>query len=277
MDVFAHLARLPAARRPRVVAVGQFDGVHLGHLRVLQRLREVALRQDGDGIVALIMRPRPRALTTLRQRLSLLRTHGIGSTVVVGPREPHDLSAILARIEAAVLVSGAPEPEGSCSVERVELVRSGDGPVSSAAIRALLARGDLDAVARDLGRSYAIEGRVVHGFHRGARLGIPTANLRVANIALPPDGVYAVRATVHGRPLDGVANIGRNPTFDNEQRSIETHLFDFAGDIYGVRLEVAFVACLRGEQKFPGPEALVAQIHADIAAARAVLAHHDGR
>ena len=108
----------------------------------------------------------------------------------------------------------------------------------------------------------------MHGFHRGGPLGIPTANLRVKGIQLPPDGVYAVRAHVGGASLNGVANIGFNPTFGNRVRSVETHLLDFDGDLYGQRLEIAFVARLRGEQKFPDVQALLAQIRSDIAAAR---------
>jgi riboflavin kinase/FMN adenylyltransferase len=127
-------------------------------------------------------------------------------------------------------------------------------------------------VRRLLGRIPTIGGRVVHGFHRGAPLGIPTANLRVRGVHLPPDGVYAVRARCRGEWCDGVANIGFNPTFGNRVRSVETHVLDFSGDLYGTWLEIGFIARLRGEQRFPDVQALLAQIRVDIAAARARLA-----
>jgi riboflavin kinase/FMN adenylyltransferase len=132
-------------------------------------------------------------------------------------------------------------------------------------------QGDLAGAARGLGRDHAVSGRVIHGHHRGGPLGIPTANIRVRGVQLPPDGVYAVRAGVEDREWRGVANIGFNPTFGNRARSVETHLLEFDGDLYGRRLAIAFVAHLRGERKFESVDALVAQIRADIAVARRVF------
>jgi riboflavin kinase/FMN adenylyltransferase len=139
-----------------------------------------------------------------------------------------------------------------------------------------VARGDLAAAAALLGRPPSVGGRVVHGFHRGAALGIPTANLRVRDHQLPPDGVYAVRAWVGDAHLRGVANIGFNPTFGNRTRTVETHLLDFSGDLYRQRLDIALLARLRDERKFPDVPALLAQIRTDIAAARRWFEVHDG-
>lgn len=273
MELVVHLARARATARAPVVAVGQFDGVHRGHQRLLARLRRLADALRRPSLLAL-RRPAPgeAVLTTLRQRLDLLAAQGIDRVVLLGRHDPVDEAAVAARSAAARLVTGAVAGGAPCPVERVEPVASEGQVLTSGAIRAWVAGGELAAAARALGRWHGVEGRVVHGFHRGAALGIPTANLRVGRQVLPPDGVYAVRARVADRALDGVANIGHNPTFGNTARSVETHLLDFSGDLYGARLAIAFVARLRGERRFSGVEPLVAQIRADIAAARTLLA-----
>lgn len=273
MDLVVHLTGAGPATRPRVLATGRFDGVHRGHRRLLTRLGEVASERRGEAVVALLAAPRPTTgLTTLRQRLALLDAAGVDRVVLLGHRDPRHAAQLAARLAAVALVSAQQVDGVGCPVLQVEAARSDGVVISAEVVHERLLRGDLDGAERALGRHHTVEGRVVHGFHRGAPLGIPTANLRVRGLVLPPDGVYAVRARVHGRALDGVANVGHNPTFGNLTRSVETHLFDFADDIYGARLEVAFVAGLRAERKFPGVEALVAQIHADMAAARALLA-----
>lgn len=280
MLVVRHLARIEPVTRPRVVASGRFDGVHLGHQRVLGRLSAVARARHAEALVALRYRADGvPVLTTVRQRLALLGEWGVDGVVLLGRHDPTDEAVVAERLAATVLVTGGdPRSFAGGDRERVELVLSGSGPLDAAAVRAWLAAGDLASVERALGRCHAVEGPVVHGFHRGAALGIPTANLRVAHLALPPDGVYAVRAQRRGARIDGVANLGRNPTFGNAARSLETHLFDFSGDLYGERLAVAFVAHLRGERTFAGVEALVAQIRADMVAARqALAAHGNGR
>jgi riboflavin kinase/FMN adenylyltransferase len=275
MELVRTLARVQASPRPCILAVGRFDGVHRGHQRVLHRLCDVADQLRGDAVVALRATPSLEpALTTLRQRLALLADHGVERAILLGRRDPNQAGDVAGRLTAAVVVAGASVADARCPVERVEQVASEGVAVSAAMVRKQLATGDLAAAQRVLGRRAAVEGRVVHGFHRGAPLGIPTANLRVQRLVLPPDGVYAVRGRVRDQTLDGVANIGHNPTFGNLARSVETHLLDFAADIYGARLEIAFVARLRGELKFSDVEALVGQIRADIAAARKVFAAH---
>ena len=272
MNVIARLGRLPAARGGgRIVAVGRFDGVHRGHQRLLERQRELADQGRAEAIVAL-SESSGAALTSVRQRLARFEESGIDGVVLLGRRDPKGIGEIVERLEARVLVAAVAEPDAGCAVDQVEPLVVDGVTLTSAVVREAVTRGELERAARALGRLHAVEGRVVHGFHRGASLGIPTANLRVTEFALPPDGVYAVRARVRGRAIDGVANIGRNPTFGNRQRSVETHLFDVTEDLYGARLEVGFVGHLRGERKFPGVEALVAQIRADIAAARELLA-----
>lgn len=274
MQLVRHLARVAPGARAPVVACGTFDGVHRGHQRLLERLTGVARVRQTEAVVGLCRSgPDVAVLTDLRQQLDRFAAQGIDRVVLLGPHDPRDARALAARLAAAVLVTADDTaPPSGCAVERVERATAGGRILTAAAVRTWLAAGDLAAVERALGRCHAVAGRVVHGFHRGAALGIPTANLHVRRFALPPDGVYAVRARRGGAALEGVANLGRNPTFGNAARSVETHLLDFTGDLYGERLEVAFVARLRGERKFAGVEALVAQIRADIAAARTVLA-----
>jgi riboflavin kinase/FMN adenylyltransferase len=276
MRVIRHVAHAGPAARPRVVAAGEFDGVHCGHRRVLAGVVARA-RAIGGETAVVVARTAPGTLriSDVRQQLELLDAAGIAS-VVFAPGA--DVDPTLRQLGAAVYVTarpGAAAPQGA-TLERIAALELEGAPVTAQAIRAALSRGDLEAARARLGRDAGVGGRVVHGFHRGGPLGIPTANLRVRGIQLPPDGVYAVRARVAGAALGGVANIGFNPTFGNRMRAVETHLLDFSGDLYGRRLEIAFVARLRGEQTFPDVQALLAQIRSDIAAARRVLEQHGG-
>ena len=144
--------------------------------------------------------------------------------------------------------------------------------MSSTEVRKCLSAGDVVLGARLLGRAYAVEGRVVVGDRRGRGLGFPTANVRSRSPILVPDGVYAVRGNGAAQQRSGVANVGRKPTFGQGHcRTLEAHLFDFDGDLYGERLRVSFVGRLRGEMRFPSPQALVEQIHKDAERAREVL------
>jgi riboflavin kinase/FMN adenylyltransferase len=158
------------------------------------------------------------------------------------------------------------------TVQVVWAVEAEGAVVSSSLIRALLRLGKVDAAQRLLGRAYGVVGQVVQGHGRGAKLlGVATANLRPENELLPASGIYAVWVRRGAETLPGVANIGTCPTFDNSALSLEVHLLDFNGDLYGEDLEVEFVGRLREERKFPSIEALAAQIRADIEAARRAL------
>jgi riboflavin kinase/FMN adenylyltransferase len=275
MRVVRHVSEVTHTGRPRVAAAGRFDGVHRGHQRLLAQVVHMASVVGGESVV--IVAPRggdALSLLDARQRLERLRDSGI-DLVVFAPAAEIDAAvdrvAVARRLTARG--SGTPAPIGG-RLEEIEPVQINGAPISSAAIHGALAGGDLDTVRALLGRDPSVGGRVVHGFHRGAPLGIPTANLRVRGVRLPPDGVYAVWARSGGERLQGVANIGFNPTFGNRTRTLETHVLDFSGDLYGRRLDVGFVARLRGEQKFPDVAALLAQIRADIGAARRLFAAH---
>lgn len=275
MRVIRHVPHAGAATRPRVVAAGRFDGVHRGHQRILGRVIERAQALGGESIVV-VGRGQGNDLRLLDLRQQLQRLGDAQVEVVIFAPAP-SVEAAVERLTPAIRVtargSGAAAPADG-ALDEVSPVHAQGAVVSSQATCAALARGDLPAAAAMLGRDPSVGGRVVHGFHRGGPLGIPTANLRVRGVQLPPDGVYAVRARVGDQDLRGVANIGFNPTFGNQTRTVETHLLDFNGDLYGRRLDVAFVDRLRGERKFADVQSLVAQIRGDIAAARRYFEQH---
>ena len=291
-----------------VVTIGNFDGVHLGH-RALIGSAVAEGERHGVPVTALTFDPHPAAvlrpdavppaLQSIDERIATLRAHGCDHVEVLAfdaalaARTPEEFVAeLLVELLGAVAVvvgenfrfgAGAAGDVGllrrlgaehGFSVEAVGLVETGDGPVSSSAIRALLATGDLEAVERGLGRPFTLAGEVVRGEGRGRTIGVPTANVALdEGRALPADGVYACWATPEGQErVPAVVNIGWRPTFDGTSRTVEAHLLvDGAPDLYGASLGLAFVARIRGEERFDGPEALVARIREDVAAAQQLL------
>jgi len=305
MKIIRHLRREGEERARSAVTLGNFDGVHLGHQEVLRRLLDRAADARVSP-VAITFHPHPASiltpgraplyLTDLRQRLERLAETGVPRLVLQRfsprfseiPADRFVMDFFVRGLRASVVVIGhnvgfgrqrggdarlleRMGREHGFRVEVVAPVETAGRVVSSSAIRAAVASGDLRLAEQMLGRPHSVAGRVVHGHHRGKALGIATANLNFAGAQLPPDGVYAVRVRSGTRRLLGVANIGVNPTFGVGSRSVETHIFDFDEEIYGRRIEVGFVERLRGEMKFPSPAALVEQIHQDIERARRLL------
>ncbi len=301
------LRKLAPAPSGAVVSIGVFDGVHLGHQAILARNRAAAAELGAEPTVVtfrrhpkrLLLGREPKALTSLQHRLELFRRAGVGHAVVL-PFTPElrSLSAedFVARVAVAGLGvrrfvlgfdskfghdrAGTPERLAALgfAVEVVPEVDVGGRAVSSTAIREAVELGDLGLAARMLGRPVAVLGRVVHGQELGRRLGFPTANLDLSHELHPPPGVYAVRVS-RGGSADrtehpGVCNIGFRPTLGGAatRPAVEVHLLDYSGDLYGTDLEVLFVERLREERRFPDLGALRAQIAADAAAARAILA-----
>lgn len=302
LDLPATYGDAPAGRS--VVAVGVFDGVHLGHQRLLHQLLEMASTLQGlPTVVTFANHPdqvlhgaAPPLLVSVPHRLRLLRRAGVQRLVLL-TFEPR-LQNLPARQFAERLLCGAlrarglllgydsalgKDREGTPQRFRElggELgfeVRTGtpfevDGrPISSTAIRAAIARGDLALAQRFLGRYPGALGTVVRGAARGRELGFPTANVVPQAAVLPPDGVYAVEAILDGVVFPAVANLGHRPTFGAAQGPVphlEVHLFDFQGDLYGRELEVVFLRFLRPERRFPDAAALRTQIALDVAAAR---------
>jgi riboflavin kinase/FMN adenylyltransferase len=301
---------LPPGESPffrTVITIGNFDGVHLGHRAILSRVVQRARQLEAQS-VAVTFDPHPLKLlrpdmnlpllTTPEQKLDLLAACGLDAAVVLPftrkfaalPAREFVTTYFHERLKVREVVIGhdycfGRGREGNIdllkemgaaygfTVQVVWAVEADGAVVSSSLIRALLRLGKVAEAGRLLGHPYGVAGRVVRGKGRGAKLlGVPTANIRPVNELLPAQGIYAVRLHRGAEILPGVANIGTCPTFENSECSLEVHLLGFNGELYGEDLAVDFVARLREERRFPSIEALAAQIHADIAAARQVLA-----
>jgi riboflavin kinase/FMN adenylyltransferase len=291
-----------------VVTVGNFDGVHRGHQALVGAAVEGAKASGGVSVVltfdphpSRVLSPdrAPEALVTVDQKEELLAGLGVDRlallpfTVDLSSRNPPDFAAaVLQRaLGARRVVVGTNFRFGRGRAGDVALLRRlGEGlgfdvvavdpvfhegaPISSTRIREALARGAVEAARDLLGRPFFVDGEVVRGDGRGRTIGIPTANLALRNETLPRPGVYA--ATCRRLPAAGrraaVVNLGRRPTFGGGETTLEAHLLDFAGDLYGAVLRVEFRNRLRDEKRFEGPEALVGQIREDVEAARRALA-----
>ena len=285
------------------VTIGNFDGVHRGHEALVRTAARWA-RAEGGTTVVLTFDPHPvsvvdpsrapRTLNTLEQKAELVGAMGVDRFVVVPftaelASEPPEVFARLVlsgALEAKKVVVGdnfrfGHDRAGDVStlaelgrdlgfeVEGVAPVLHDGLPISSSRIRRVLAEGGVEGARELLGRPYFIDGRVVVGEKRGRTLGFPTANLRSDNETLPAHGVYAARCRLPGGVWQpAVVNVGNRPTFGGRPVSVEAYLLDFDDDLYGTEVRLAFHARLRGEERFPGPEALVAQIRADVARAR---------
>lgn len=292
-----------------VVTVGTFDGVHRGHQAILRYLLARAQKRNGVSTVV-SFDPHPREvvhdervplLTTVEERAALLDAHGLDRFVVIpftkvfarlAPRAYVE-EILLARVGLKEIVIGYDHRFGrDREGDRALLERMGAAHdfsvdvippqevdhdvVSSSAIRRLLAEeGDVQRAAELLGRPYTLGGLVERGEGRGRQLGYPTANIAVRSDRklVPAIGVYAVRVGIgEGGPLyGGMMNIGRRPTFEGMDVTVEVHLLDFEGDLYGETLRVEFLRRLRDEQKFDGPDVLVAQLSRDEEHCRRVL------
>jgi riboflavin kinase/FMN adenylyltransferase len=308
LENFPH--ELPAAAGLPFVTVGVFDGLHVGHQQLLATLLEVAA---GRPAVVVTFDPHPRAvlgppkrhrlLSPLPERLQLLGRWPLAAVAVlrfdqsIARRSYVDFvrGALVEGLGMRHLVLGASMALGhrrqGTSERLAELGAelgyqltlvpglTVDGEiVSSTRVRHRLDAGDVEAARRLLGRPYDLTGTVVRGVGRGRALGIPTANLDIPVDKLAPaHGVYAVAAEVGGQRRAGALNIGVVPTFvATGERSIEVHVLDFEGDLYGTRLRVEFLARLRDERRFAGPEALRAQVLADLEAARRAFSASPG-
>jgi len=298
------ILRRDAATSATVIAVGSFDGVHLGHQAMLARVREqAALRSLVPAALTFEPLPReffsgreaPARLSSLGEKLSLLASAGMAETfverfdarfaaitaaafaerlarrygarhVIVGPDFRYG-----ARRQGDVESLRAAARANGFEVEVMEPVLVEGSRVSSTRVREALAGARFADAARLLGRTYGICGRVLHGAKRGRAMGFPTANVRLARPRAPLSGIFAVKCfTAATRGLEGVASLGRNPALGpGGPETLEAFLFDFSGDLYGERLSIEFVKKLREEAAFASLEALAAQIARDCDAARA--------
>jgi riboflavin kinase / FMN adenylyltransferase len=300
------LDAFPPEARPSVVALGIFDGVHLAHRAILDAAVARARQGNATAVVctfdphpADVLQPdrAPLPITTLHERLALIAESGVALAVVipfttaVAAIEPEVFvtEILVGRLGAREVVVGFNHRFGHGARGDARMLRDlgarvgmhaeivppmslGATPVSSSAIRSALQRGEVSAAARLLGRPYFVAGDVVEGAGRGRSLGFATANLLPERPLLTPPGVYACRFVVDAASHGAVVNAGVRPTFEEEVFTIEAHLLDFTGDLYGRRARLDFVEYLREERKFPSIDALKAQVALDIAAARRALA-----
>jgi len=301
VEVFEGVDAFDPEDSPSVLSIGNFDGVHLAHREICRFINQEASRRGGRSVIFTfephplsVVAPerRPPLMTTLEEKLSRLEAQNVGAVVV--EKFTPDLAQTEARdfvrriigdgLKASLVAVGFNFRFGKGRAGNVELLQEvGAGAgfethvlepymyegrrVSSTEIRKLLLGGEVDEAARRLGQHHLIEGKVVRGDGRGRQIGIPTANVDYPPVLIPENGVYACQVQIDGREgprYPAVTNIGKRPTFDKKEVTLETHLLDWDGDLYGKSIRVEFVSRLREEKKFSGPEELVRQIHLDI-------------
>ncbi|WGD29335.1 bifunctional riboflavin kinase/FAD synthetase [Ancylobacter sp. WKF20] len=297
---------LPEALAHPVIAIGNFDGVHRGHRAVIGTAIDQA-RSLGRPALAMSFEPHPRAffrpdepmfrLTPEPMKLRRLAETGLDGAIVLPfdaaiaglEAEAFVADLLVGRLGVSMVVAGydfhfgkgrggspaflreAGQRHGF-PVEIVPPLLDEGAQISSSVIRAALAQGRVEQAAHMLGAPWAVEAEVIHGDKRGRELGYPTANMRLDPATTLAHGIYAVTVTIDGVTHKGVASHGRRPTFDDGAPRLETFIFDFAGDLYGRVLTVAFHAYLRPELKFDSIDALIAQMDIDSARAKAALA-----
>ena len=299
MQIHEGLADFPSIPNA-VVTSGTFDGVHVGHQKILSRLNELAKKNKGETVLLtywphprLVLYPKEhhlRLLSTFDEKVSLLRDFGIDHLIVL-PFTPEfsQMSSVdfiqqilVDKIQTKCLVIGydhkfgknregsfdylqAHSEELGFAIEEISRQDVDDMGVSSSKIRIALESGDLPTATSYLGRPYSLTGEVVIGQQIGRSIGFPTANIQVKDDykLLPKNGVYAVTVQVEDQQYKGMLNLGNRPTVSGEQKTIEVHLFDFAGDLYHKSLSVNFIQFLREEKKFADLSALKDQLILD--------------
>jgi riboflavin kinase / FMN adenylyltransferase len=305
MEIIRDLDSLKPYSFP-VVALGNFDGVHVGHQTILRAAIERARAAGGsalavtfDPLPAKVLNPNraPRLILTPEDKHELLRSFGLDGVIVLTfsrelsmvPPEAFVREYLRRRIGARVVVVGHNVSFGHARAGNAEVMRrlGGElgfetnviGPierdgivVSSTQVREMIAMGDMKRTAILLGRPHFLRGPVVHGRERGRTIGFPTANVQSRTECLPPDGVYATRVVMEDGSYPSITNIGMRPTFGEPERSIEAHIFDFDRDIYGREVKLEIAERIRPERKFESAQALAAQIASDLRRAKEILA-----
>ena len=305
MTLIRDLSRLPDEFRGGAVTVGNFDGVHLGHARIIQRLIEKARDVGGKAVVLTfdphpvrLLRPdeAPPPLTWTDRKMELLADLGVDSMIAYPTDQallelsPDDFfqQIILQGLNARAMVEGpnfffGHNRQGNIDVLRrladasqlsldiVSPLEAEGDIVSSSRIRRLIAAGDVGAARQMLTQPYRIRGMVTHGASRGASIGFPTANLDAIDTLLPAKGVYAGRTFINGDVWPAAINVGPNPTFGEDATKIEAHVIGFEGELYHKPLEVDFLQRLRDIQPFDSVDQLKAQLARDVEATLAVV------
>jgi riboflavin kinase/FMN adenylyltransferase len=306
VKLIRNLEQFPSSLRGGAVAIGNFDGVHRGHQRIVTRLKRHASNVGGAAIVftfdphpVRVLRPQeaPVPLTWTDRKADLLADLGV-DVVVAYPTDRELLSLshdaffrqiVLEQLGAKAMVEGPNFFFGKnrggdvhilgdlcqqhdVGLEIVTPIETDAVLISSSRIRGLVAAGDVGPAAEMLTQPYRIRGMVTHGAARGGKIGFPTANLDAIDTLIPAPGVYAGRTYVEGRGHWSAIHIGPNPTFGENVLKVESHLLDFDRSVYGSVVEVDFISRLRDILRFDSQQQLVQQLHRDIAAARKVAA-----
>lgn len=307
MKIVNHASELGSATQKVCLAIGVFDGVHLGHQQVIRQTIMDARRHQAIPVAITfdrhpnsIVAPErtPALIYSLSQKLRVIESIGIEGTLLIrfdrafseqsGEVFVRGLARDFRHIHSICV--GSNFTFGHKRTGNVPLLKtlgqelkfevhglaavSLDGKtVSSTRIREAIRNGNFNAASQMLGRAYSIAGTVIKGDQLGRQIGFPTANLDTGDLALPPNGVYAIHARIQNETFPGVLNIGVRPTVQNSelQQRFEVHLLDFNGDLYGHELEITYVEKLRDEEKFPSIDALRNQIAQDIDAARVIF------
>jgi riboflavin kinase/FMN adenylyltransferase len=307
MQVHFDVNTLPNIKNA-IVSQGTFDGVHLAHKKIIERLKQIASIKDGETVL-ITFEPHPRMvlfpddhglqlLSTLNEKIHLLEKAGIDHLIILPftkefsrqTSEQFIRTILVNKIKTNTLVIGydhrfGKNREGSFEhlkessslygfdVEEIPEQDIDDIAVSSTKIRKALLNNDIQTAQKYLGNSYSLEGKVVKGKQLGRTIGYPTANIEVENSfkLIPQDGVYAVWVWYNKAKFGGMLNIGNNPTVEGKGRSIEVNIFDFEKEIYTEILKIEFVSKLRNEEKFNGLDALKAQLHLDKQNALSIL------
>jgi len=306
MQFYRSVERIPASSDSRVVAIGVFDGLHIGHRQLIAEARNLA-RSRGARSTVLTFEPMPREylspenpparLTSFRERYELIRATGVDELICLRFGSVQQLdseqfidSLIVGRLMASAVIVGDDFRFGAgrqgtvedlieasrlrdFDVRQIAPVVSQSMRVSSTGVRQALADGNLGLARQMLGRDYSMSGKVTRGLSLGRELGFPTANIALRRRVPALTGIFAVRVAGLGDALlDGVASLGTRPTIGGGSAVLEVHLFDFDRDLYGKRIEVIFVSKLRAEAKFSDLAAMREQMKIDAEQARAALA-----
>ncbi|MEI6153205.1 MAG: bifunctional riboflavin kinase/FAD synthetase [Deltaproteobacteria bacterium] len=289
-----HIERFPNP----VLTIGNYDGIHIGHKKIIERVKEKALAINGTPML-MTFYPHPVSvvkpdkilclITPLNVRKRLIEESGIDVLLVLPFNEEFRLltpqefveNILVNKLGIKGLIVGYDFKFGRGGKGDTELLKQLSGTygfffevveaitldgekIGSNRIRKLIMEGDVKKAERFLGRPHMLEGKIVHGDGRGAGIGFPTINLKTDYELIPKDGVYISEVEINGKMLPSVTNIGYNPTFDVKKLSVETHILDYSGDLYGADLTLYFHERIRGEIKFDGADALKNQIAMDI-------------
>jgi len=307
MKVFKGIGEITPEYQSSVITIGNFDGIHLAHQEILQRVVQEA-RERRVRSVVITFDPHPQRvlhpetqpfylLTTLDEKVKLIESLGIDAVLLIAFTQAFSAMTAEAfvreilwdKLHIQKVFIGHDYAFGNrkqgnedflrsmggmlgFEVESINTFTVNDTTVSSTNTRGAILDGDVGKAALLLGRPYSLSGTVIRGYQRGREIGIPTANIEPGKELLPANGVYAVVVDLEGVHHAGVLNVGFNPTFSNEKLSIEVHIMNFDGDLYGKHLTVSFIERIRSEMKFESPQKLAEQILRDKAKAGEILA-----